>query len=43
MEAKHALLGSGGVNPFVDPEGYYRYVSEKEKAFKAELERQKVK
>lgn len=28
------------VNPFVDPAGYARYVDEKEKAFRAELDRQ---
>jgi metallo-beta-lactamase class B len=42
MEAKHARLGSSTVNPFIDPEGYHRYVSEREQAFRAEWERQKA-
>jgi metallo-beta-lactamase class B len=43
MEAKHARLGSSGGTPFVDAEGYHRYVSEKEQAFKAALEKQNSK
>jgi len=43
MKAKHAHLGSGGGKTSVDAEGYYRYVSENEKAFRAEWEKQKVK
>ncbi len=43
MVEKHARLGTGGTNPFVDPEGYRRYVSEKEQAFHTEWERQKAK
>ncbi|MEO6741182.1 MAG: subclass B3 metallo-beta-lactamase, partial [Chthoniobacteraceae bacterium] len=43
MVEKHARLGTGGVNPFVDREGYQRYVSERERAFRAEWERQKAK
>jgi metallo-beta-lactamase class B len=42
MEKKHALLNSGGGNPFIDPEGYHRYVSEREQAFRAEWEKQKA-
>ena len=41
MEAKHPLLGTSKTNPFVDSEGYRRYVSEKEDAFRKEWERQK--
>src|SRR5579864_1049692 len=40
MEAKYAKLKSGGANPFIDPEGYQRLVTEKEQAFRAELEKQ---
>jgi metallo-beta-lactamase class B len=28
-------------NPFIDPDGYKRYIEENEKAFQTELERQK--
>jgi metallo-beta-lactamase class B len=40
MEAKFARMGAGGGNPFVDPEGYKAYVSEREQAFRSELARQ---
>lgn len=43
MEAKHAQLKTSASNPFVDAEGYHRYVSDREQAFRAELERQKGK
>lgn len=42
MNAKHArLLTSSGTNPFIDPEGYHRYVTDRENAFLTEWERQK--
>lgn len=41
MEKKHAALKSSTSNPFIDPQGYQRYVSDKEQAFRAEWERQK--
>lgn len=41
MEAKYARIGKGA-NPFIDPEGYKAYVDERERAFKAELERQRT-
>ena len=40
MEEKFAKLKSGGANPFVDPEGYKSFVSEKEQAFRSELAKQ---
>ena len=40
MEAKFARMKPGGVNPFVDPEGYKSYVAEREQAFRKELARQ---
>jgi metallo-beta-lactamase class B len=43
MVEKHARLNSGSVNPFIDPEGYHRYVAEREQAFRAEWEKQKAK
>ena len=41
MEAKHARLGKGDANPFIDPAGYLRYVMDREGAFLAEWEKQK--
>jgi metallo-beta-lactamase class B len=44
MNAKHArFLVAGGTNPFIDPEGYNRYVADREKAFLAELAKQQAK
>lgn len=42
MEAKHARMISGLANPFVDPEGYRRYVGDREQAFRTELARQQA-
>ncbi len=41
MEAKHARLGTGDTNPFIDPAGYLRYVEDREGVFLAEWEKQK--
>ncbi len=38
---KYPKLKAGGPNPFVDSEGYKAYVSERERAFRKEWERQK--
>ena len=43
MNAKHALLGTSATNPFIDPEGYQRYVADREKAFLTELAKQQAK
>lgn len=43
MEAKHARIGTSTANPFIDPEGYHRYVEDREKAFLAELAKQQAK
>jgi metallo-beta-lactamase class B len=40
MEAKFARMKAGGTNPFVDPEGYKRYVAEREQTFRKELAKQ---
>jgi metallo-beta-lactamase class B len=40
MEAKFPKMKVGGVNPFVDPEGYRSYVAEREQAFRTELAKQ---
>jgi metallo-beta-lactamase class B len=37
MAAKFAKLNSGGANPFIDPEGYKKYIAEKEQSFREEL------
>jgi metallo-beta-lactamase class B len=42
LEEKYPLLKEGSPNPFVDPSGYRMYIVEKEKAFHAELARQKA-
>jgi len=41
MEAKYVRIGKSAENPFVDPEGYRRYVTDREVAFLAEWEKQK--
>jgi glyoxylase-like metal-dependent hydrolase (beta-lactamase superfamily II) len=40
LTAKYARLKGGGTNPFVDPDGYKKYVAERERAFRRELARQ---
>jgi metallo-beta-lactamase class B len=40
MAAKFAQVKPGAPNPFLDTEGYQRYVSERERAFRAELSKQ---
>lgn len=42
MESKYARLASGGANPFIDPDGYKKYVAQKEQDFLAELAKQKA-
>jgi metallo-beta-lactamase class B len=42
LNAKYALVKPTGPNPFVDSEGYHAYVAEREKAFRAEWEKQKT-
>ena len=42
METKVARMKLDGVAAFVDPEGYRKYVSEKEEAFKMELAKQRA-
>ena len=42
MEAKHKLIVGRTSNPFVDPAGYHAYVDDREKAFRAEWEKQKA-
>jgi metallo-beta-lactamase class B len=40
LPEKYARLKAGGTNPFIDPNGYREYVSDREAAFRAELKRQ---
>ncbi len=42
MESKFKLLGANAANPFIDPEGYKRYVEDREQAFLKEWEKQKA-
>src|SRR5580693_8352 len=42
MEEKYARLKEGSANPFIDPDGYKKYVDEKEQEFRAELAKQKL-
>jgi len=42
MEAKYARMKSGGPNPFIDPDGYHAYLSERQRAFQAEWDKQKA-
>lgn len=42
MVEKHTRLGAT-TNPFIDPDGYRKYVTEREQAFRAEWEKQKGK
>jgi metallo-beta-lactamase class B len=40
MEAKVARMKQSGGNPFIDPEGYKKFVADKEQEFRAELAKQ---
>ena len=40
MEAKYARLKDGAAQPFLDPDGYKKYVDEREKAFRNALAKQ---
>src|SRR6185437_335672 len=40
LEAKYPRLKQGASNPFIDPVGYKRYVTEREQAFRTELAKQ---
>lgn len=42
LESKYARLKAGDANAFIDPEGYKRYVAEREQAFRRELAKQKL-
>jgi metallo-beta-lactamase class B len=42
MEAKYARLKEGGANPFIDPDGYKKYVADKEQEFLTEVAKEKA-
>jgi metallo-beta-lactamase class B len=42
MEEKYARMRQGSATPFIDPEGYKRFVAQKEKEFRSELAKQKL-
>jgi metallo-beta-lactamase class B len=42
MATKYARIKEGSPSPFIDPDGYKSYVSEREQAFRTELARQKA-
>jgi metallo-beta-lactamase class B len=42
LDAKYARLKAGALTPFIDPEGYKRYVADREQAFQKELARQRA-
>jgi metallo-beta-lactamase class B len=41
LEEKYPLMKEGGQNPFVDPEGYKKFIAEKEQDFRTELAKQR--
>ena len=42
LEEKYPRMKEGGANPFVDPNGYKKYIAQKEQDFRTELARQKL-
>ena len=42
LEEKYPRLKEGAANPFIDPDGYKKYVDEKEQEFRSELVKQKL-
>jgi metallo-beta-lactamase class B len=42
LEEKYPLMKDGSANPFVDPEGYKKFVADREQDFRTELSRQKL-
>jgi metallo-beta-lactamase class B len=40
LEEKYARMKDSGANPFIDPEGYKKFVAEKEQEFRTELVKQ---
>jgi metallo-beta-lactamase class B len=42
METKYAQLKEGARSPFIDPDGYQKFVAQKEQEFRAELAKQRA-
>jgi metallo-beta-lactamase class B len=42
METKYAQLKEGARNPFIDPDGYQKFVAQKEQDFRTELAKQRA-
>ena len=42
LEEKYPLMKEAGANPFVDRDGYKKYIAQKEQDFRAELTKQKL-
>jgi metallo-beta-lactamase class B len=42
LQEKYPLIKEGAANPFVDSEGYKKFVAEKEQEFRTELAKQKL-
>jgi len=42
LEEKYALLKDGGETPFLDPDGYKKFVAQKEQDFRTELAKQQL-
>ncbi|HEY2546836.1 MAG TPA: subclass B3 metallo-beta-lactamase [Candidatus Acidoferrum sp.] len=42
LEEKYPMMKAGSANPFIDPEGYKKFIAEKEQEFRAELAKQKL-
>jgi metallo-beta-lactamase class B len=42
LEEKYPLIKAGGAIPFIDPDGYKKYIAQKEQEFRTELARQKL-
>jgi len=42
LQTKYARLKEGAVNPFIDPAGYKRYITDREEAFRTELAKQRA-
>jgi metallo-beta-lactamase class B len=40
LEEKYALIKESGANPFIDPDGYKKFVAQKEQDFRTELAKQ---
>lgn len=42
LEEKYPRIKEGGANPFVDPEGYKKFIAQKEQDFRTDLSRQQL-